>query len=205
MPTATKRSAPKTHDQEYTATQKPALITIRAATYLMISGKGAPGSDAFTDAIGALYGMAFTIKMTRKFAGKEDYPVGKLEALWPDLNVDDPAPNEDEWKWQLMIRTPNDVKQKDLDQAVATLLKRGKGDEVKRVELRSVNEGPCVQALHVGPYNDEHKTLAAMRAFAEKNGFVFAGAHREIYVSDPRRVEPSKLKTILRMPVKKAK
>lgn len=203
MPTATKLDLYKDNKEEYAATLKPALIDIRPATYLLISGKGAPGSTAFTDAIGALYGVAFTIKMTRKFAGKQDYTVGKLEALWPDLDWANSAPNKDQWTWQLMIRTPKAVSQKDLDQAVETLLKRGKGEHVRRVELRSLSEGRCVQALHVGPYEDEQKTVALMRALAEKQGMQLAGTHHEIYLSDPRRVQPSKLKTILRAPVKK--
>ncbi len=202
MPTATKLDLSKEHKQEYAASQKPALMTMKPATYLMITGEGAPGGRAFTDAIGALYGVAFTIKMTRKFAGKQDYAVGKLEAIWPDPNCDGEPIDKDQWTWQLMIRTPKAVSQKDLDQAVATLLKRGKGEHARRVELRSLAEGVCVQALHVGPYEEEHKTLAVMQAFGEKKGFAAARGHHEIYLSDPRRVEPAKLKTILRMQVK---
>jgi hypothetical protein len=85
-----------------------------------------------------------------------------------------------------------------------TLLKRGKGAEAKRVVLRSLSEGRCVQALHVGPYEDEGKTVADMRAFAEKQGLRVVGPHHEIYLSDPRRVAPNKLKTILRQPVTRA-
>jgi hypothetical protein len=193
----------KDHKQEYAAKPKPALVETRPAVYLSIGGKGAPGGAAFSDAIGALYGMAFTIKMTRKFAGKPDYTVCKLEALWPNLNCGVTPPDKDQWTWELMIRTPKFITQEDLRQAVAKLKKRGKGNGVERVALRPLEEGLCVQALHVGPYEEEGKTIAPMLALAEKEGLRPAGPHHEIYLSDPRRVEPSKLKTILRQPVRK--
>jgi hypothetical protein len=180
------------------------MVELKPATYLAISGKGAPGGEAFTASIGALYGMAFTIKMTRKFAGKQDYAVCKLEGQWgsaaePNFAKLPPA----QWLWTLLIRTPEFIKEEDLRQAVAVLLKRGKGEDVKRVRLESLTEGPCVQMLHVGPYDKEPETIAVMRAFAEKQQFQLSGRHHEIYLSDPRRVPPERLKTILRVPVRR--
>ena len=204
MPTAEKVDLYKDNRKEYAATPKPALVEVGRAVYLAISGKGAPGGQAFSEAIGALYGVAFTVKMTRKFAGKRDYAVCKLEALWPDLKCGEPMPDKEQWTWQLMIRTPRFITQKDVSQAIGTLLKRGKGAEVRRVELKSLTEGLCVQALHVGPYDEEERTIAAMQALAKSKGLRFSGTHHEIYLSDPRRLAPSKLKTILRVPVKKA-
>ena len=203
MATSEKLDLYKENKKEYAATSKPALIEMHQATYLSISGEGAPGGTASSDAIGALYGVAFTIKMTRKFAGKRDYAVCKLEALWPNLNCE-AAPDKEHWTWDLMIRTPEFITQKHLRQAIETLLKRRKGTDVQRVELREIKEGLCVQALHVGPYENEGKTIAAMRAFAEKQKMRFTGPHHEVYLSDPRRVAPSKLKTILREPLMKA-
>ncbi len=204
MAAAEKIDLYKDNKDEYKATPKPALVETRPAVYLRISGRGAPGGSEFTDAIGALYGMAFTVKMTRKFAGKRDYAVCKLEAFWPNLNSEGATADKEQWPWELAIRTPEFVTQKDLGQAAETLLKRGKGTAVQRVTLRSLVEGVCVQALHVGPYEKESTTLARMRSFAGKQGLTAAGAHHEIYLSDPRRVEPSKLKTILRQPVVEA-
>ncbi len=198
MPTIQKTDPYKDNKQEYAATPKPALVEIGPAVYLRISGKGTPGGAEFSDAVGALYGIAFTIKMTRKFAGKQDYAVCKLEGLWPDFDCNTP---KDQWQWQLMIRTPKFVTKRDLEQAVQTLLKRGKGKEADRVELVSMREGKCVQALHVGPYDQEAQTVRTMQAFAEKHGLRLMGPHHEIYLSDPRRVEPAKIKTILRIPV----
>ena len=103
----------------------------------------------------------------------------------------------------MMIRTPKFITQKDIAQAVAILQKRGKGAEVERVRLESLKEGLCVQALHVGPYENECATIAAMKSFAESEGLKVHGVHHEIYLSDPRRVAPAKLKTILRLPVEK--
>ncbi|UWZ82963.1 GyrI-like domain-containing protein [Occallatibacter riparius] len=194
----TKLDLYEAHKKEYAASAKPTLVEIRPAVYLTITGQGAPGSPAFTDAIGALYGVAFTVKMTRKFAGKEDYSVCKLEALWPDWGTA-AEPN-----WQLLIRTPEFVTPGDLRDAVRTLAKRGKGDHADRVRLHAISEGLCVQAMHIGPYENESKTIDAMRAFAEKQGMRISGPHHEIYLSDPRRCDPSKLKTILREPVSKA-
>jgi hypothetical protein len=193
----------KLHKAEYAATRKPVLVELKPASYLAISGQGAPGGDLFTASIGALYGVAFTIKMTRKFAGQQDYAVCKLEGQWwSELAADFAKLPKDQWLWKLLIRTTDFIKKDDLRQAVAVLLKRGKGEDVKRVWLESLAEGLCVQMLHVGPYDRECETIAVMKAFAEKQQLVFSGKHHEIYLSDPRRVPPERLKTIVRQPVR---
>jgi len=191
-----------TYRKEYEASRTPALVTTGPASYLAIGGKGTPGGAAFTEAVGALYGVAFTIKMTRKFAGKGDYVVSKLEGLWPDFEDGEPLPDKEQWTWQMMIRTPDFVKQGDLKQAMAVLEKRGKATGAERVRLVTIDEGVCVQSLHVGPYEDEGVTMCAMKSFAESEGMKLNGVHHEIYLSDPRRVAPAKLKTILRHPVR---
>ena len=193
----------KLHKAEYVATRKPVLVELKPASYLAVSGQGAPGGDLFTASIGALYGMAFTIKMTRKFAGLQDYAVCKLEGLWWSESAANFAKlPKDQWLWKMLIRTPDFIKDDDLRQSVAVLLKRGKGEDVKRVRLESLAEGRCVQMLHVGPYEKECETVAGMKALAEKQQLVFSGKHHEIYLSDPRRVPPERLKTIVRQPVR---
>jgi hypothetical protein len=194
----TKLDLQKLHQAEYKASRKPVLVRTKPAQYLAIEGQGAPGNARFQACIGALYGMAFTIKMTRKFAGQQDYAVCKLEGMYFGDLASVP---KDEWKWKLLIRTPDFVKQKDLDAAVATLLKRGKPPEVKEVRLESIREGDCLQMLHVGPYEKEHESISLMRQDAEAGGLKLAGPHHEIYLSDPRRVAPERLKTILRQPI----
>jgi hypothetical protein len=203
MKTAEKVDLYREYSKEYAASRNPALVKVGPATYLSISGQGAPDGSAFTDAIGALYGVAFTVKMTRKFAGKGDYVVSKLEGLWPDFKSGEAIPDKDQWTWQMLIRTPTFATQKEVAEATAVLLKRGKGEDVQRVRLESLQEGLCVQVLHIGPYENEGATVAAMKSFAEGEGLQFHGVHHEIYLSDPRRVAAAKLKTILRHPVER--
>lgn len=197
----TKLDLYKLHRAEYVMPKKPVLVHIKPAQYLAIGGQGAPGGDRFTACLGALYAMAFTIKMTRKFAGKQDYAVCKLEGQW-FFDRDPAAIPRDEWKWKLLLRTPDFIPSSDLDRAATTLLRKGKEPEVKQVELETIKEGQCVQMLHVGPYDRESETIERMRAFAAEKGLSFSGPHHEIYLSDPRRVPPERLKTILREPVR---
>jgi hypothetical protein len=192
----------KLHKDEYVTPGKPILVKTEPAQYLAISGQGAPGSDRFSACIGALYAVAFTIKMTRKFARKQDYAVCKLEGQW-FFEVDPARIPKDQWQWKLLIRTPDFIKEADRQQAVATLLKKRKSRDVEEVKLETINEGQCVQMLHIGPYDREHETIALMRAFAEQNALKLVEPHHEIYLSDPRRTPPERLKTILREPVKK--
>jgi hypothetical protein len=193
----------KLHKDDYVMPRKPALVDIGAATYLAISGQGAPGGELFSDRVGALYGVAFTVKMTRKFAGQQDYAICKLECQWwaGECGGNLSRVPREQWSWKLLIRTPDFVKAEELEKVVAAMLDKGKTQSVREVQLESLAEGPCVQMLHIGPYEKEHETIELMRNFAEKNALRLHGRHHEIYLSDPRRVAPEKLKTILRMPV----
>lgn len=190
----------KLHKAEYVAPNRPVLLRTKPASYLAIDGRGEPGGKRFTACIGALYGMAFTIKMTRKFAGKQDYAVCKLEGQW-FFDGDPSAIPKDQWKWKLMIRTPDFILLKELKAAATTLLKRGKSREVEEVKLEAIEEGLCIQILHVGPYERENGSITLMRDFAHANSLKLVGPHHEIYLSDPRRVPPERLRTILRVPV----
>jgi hypothetical protein len=189
------------HKDEYVTPKVPVFVTIKPAKYLAISGQGAPGGERFTAAVAALYNVAFTIKMTRKFDGKQDYAVSKLEGLW-FLDPAEPPSSRDEWRWKLLIRTPNFVTGRERDTAVATLLAKGKPAEVRGVALETIEEGRCVQVLHVGPYDREADSIALMRAHAREHGFSLDGPHHEVYLSDPRRVPAARLRTILREPVR---
>ncbi len=205
MKTQDKIDLYKLNKEDYASPRKPVLLNVKKAAYLAIEGQGAPGGDVFTDRIGALYAVAFTIKMTRKFGGQQDYAVCKLEGQYwcSDCEGDFSHVPKDQWKWKLFIRTPEFVGEGELKKAVAVLLEKGKTKSVREVRLESITEGQCVQMLHVGPYERERDTIDLMRAFAEKSGLCFRGPHHEIYLSDPRRVAPEKLKTILRMPLTK--
>jgi hypothetical protein len=192
----------KQHKDEYVMPKTPVLVTITPASYLAIAGQGAPGGDRFTAAVGALYNVAFTIKMARKFGGRQDYAVSKLEGLW-FLDPAEPPESRDEWRWKLLIRTPTFVSARERDTAVATLLEKGKPPEVRGVALETISEGQCVQMLHVGPYDREAESIALMRTHAKTHGFALDGPHHEIYLSDPRRVPAARLRTILREPIRR--
>ena len=200
MPTAAKIDLGKLHKADYVAPKQPVLLHIAPARYLAVTGQGRPGGDEFQTRIGALYAIAFTVKMTRKFGGRQDYTVGRLEAQY-FFDGDPAAIPPDEWPWRLLIRTPEFVADTELTEAAAKLIAKGKPAEVKQVKLETIDEGRCVQMLNVGPYEREGDSVAVMCAFAGRHGLKFAGPHHEIYISDPRRVAPAKLKTILRLPV----
>ena len=192
---------------DYATPRAPALVRPHRAQYLAIEGQGEPGGAMFATRLGLLYNLAFTIKMARKFSGKGDYAVCKLEGLWWGKNgsgvsfLDEPRTS---WRWKLLIRTPDFIRAADRKAALAQLRERGKDQAVADVELISLSEGLSVQMLHVGPYASEPESLGRMEGFATAQGLEPHGLHHEIYLSDPRRVAPSRLKTILRMPVRQA-
>ena len=187
------------HRAEYATPKSPALVRVEPAQYLAFDSEGDPNGPGFAEAIGALYGVAFTIKMRKKREGA-DYTVAPLEALWsvPDVTAGEPGAT---WRWTALIRTPDFITGTDLETAFAELERKGKGPAVRRVRLEQLDEGDCVQVLHVGPYSAEKRTIEAMHAFAAAQGRPLRGRHHEIYISDPRRVLPERLKTILRQPV----
>ena len=202
---AAKLDLTRLHKDEYVAPKEPVLIRCRKARYLAVTGKGAPGGEEFQTCIGALYAIAYTVKMRRKLAGKGNYVMGKLEGQYWSADREGPCeiPPE-QLEWRLLIRTPEVVGKSDLAAARRTLAARGKDAGCERVELIDLGEGSCVQMLHVGPYEQERRTIDRMLAWATDQGWQPAGRHHEIYLSDPRRVPPDRLRTILRMPVRKA-
>ncbi|WP_394829780.1 GyrI-like domain-containing protein [Pendulispora albinea] len=188
---------------EYVSPRRPAFIDVSPARYLSVGGRGKPGGGAFEDATGALYSAAFTTKMMLKAKGR-DYTVCKLEALWW---IDGGAPFEkaadDQVHYTLLIRTPDFVDDGALGEAKEALRRKGKSTEhTEKVEIETLQEGRCVQMLHVGPYATERATLDEMTSASRKNRLELCGRHHEIYLSDPRRVPPESLKTILRHPVR---
>jgi hypothetical protein len=187
---------------EYVTPREPVLLTIKPARYLSISGRGEPGGDAFQAAAAALYNVAFAVKLARKAAGR-DYTVSKLEGLWWGRGRSGEFQREPKssWNWQLLIRVPDWIHGREVAQAAESLIKKGKAKDVLSVELVVLNEGRSVQMLHVGAYDQEAETVRRLVEFAAAHRLTFRGKHHEIYLSDPRRVAPSKLRTILRYPV----
>lgn len=187
---------------DYKQAKRPILFQSTPGQYLTFNGNGKPGCEVFQLAVAALYSMAYTIKMTRKAAGLGDYVICKLEAMWwAEGNDNISLVDQDLWQWKLMIRTPECVSNTDLHSARQALQAKGKASGIKKIQMEIIDEGSCVQMLHVGPYEKEHKTIAIMQEFMFDHDLKPLGHHHEIYVSDPRRIEPEKLKTILRQPV----
>jgi hypothetical protein len=190
------------HKDEYVTPREPVLIAVKPARYLSMQGRGEPGGEAFQAATEALYTVAFTVKMARKTAGR-DYAVSKLEGLWWGKSREGNFRQEPRtsWNWQLLIRVPDWIQARETAQCAEGLLKKGKPRDVLKVELVVLNEGRVVQMLHVGPFDQEADTIRRMAACAEAHHLAFRGKHHEIYLSDPRRIPASKLRTILRYPV----
>lgn len=202
MPSAKKLDLYKLHAAEYVAPRSPSLVATKPGRYLAISGAGDQDGPAFGEKVGALYAMAYTIKMGKKQLG-QDYKVAGLEGLWwaAGGSAKLMTTRRDAWRWKLLIRVPDYIKAGCLTMAARMLLAKGKGKAVAEVKLERIAEGRCVQMLHVGPYATEGVTIEAMLELAKAHGLRFTGRHHEIYLSDPRRVRPEKLRTILRHPV----
>jgi hypothetical protein len=197
------RSAKRPARPDLAASPEPALVRVAPARALAVDGKGEPGGEAFHRALEALYGAAWTVKMKiRKPAGKAA-AIGPLEGLWWGLEPGHPPAERRDWRWKLLLRVDPPVGARELAAARRALEARGRGAGEVRVEV--LREGACVQAMHVGPYRDEPATIERMEAFARERNLAFAGAHHEIYLSDPRRTAPSRLRTILRHPVRPAR
>jgi len=186
----------KLHKTDYAAPKKPKLVTVGRAQYLSVDGRGAPGSEAYTAAVGALYAVAYTLKFACKAEGR-DFVVCKLEA---DYGLDEPIDpaKPESWTWRLMIRVPDFVEASQWSAAKDNLVAKGENALAQDITLVVTEPGTCVQMLHVGPYDKQADTLEVMQAFADSEGHTFKGQHHEVYLSDPRRVEPERLKTILR-------
>jgi hypothetical protein len=199
----------KKYKPYFTAKTKPEVVQIEKATFLSICGKGDPSAPPFTEKIEALYPVAYTLKFASKDKGK-DFTVSKLEGLWwydeqkyPGKSVSTAVDvPRSEWEYRLLIRLPDFITKKDVDKAIETVIVKKNLELARQIEFYEMNEGKAVQMLHVGPFSTEPETLMIMSTFMEENQFTRNGLHHEIYLSDFRKTEPGKLKTILREPVK---
>ncbi|MCB2213626.1 GyrI-like domain-containing protein [bacterium] len=206
MPTTDKLDLYKQHKDQYKATQQPQILTLPPIPYLAVDGEGKPGDDLFAEIMGALYGMAYTLKFMAREQGR-DYVVAKLEGMWyPVGGFDQPIENPSEmtWQYKLLVRVPEFITDANLAAAREQLAKKKKEGPFEKVHLEVISEGTVVQAMHIGPYAEETPTLERMHAYAAEQGYKHTHGHHEIYLGDPRRVAPEKLKTLLRTPVEKA-
>lgn len=184
--------------------KEPSIVDVPSMSFLILDGKGDPDGSDFQDAVQALYGATFTIKFALKAAkvGPE-YTVPPLEGLWwmaGDRPFDQQA--REEWLWRAMIMQPPHITAAHLSGAVGTLSKKKPSPSLSKLRLEAFHEGLSVQIMHVGPYSEEGPTIERLHKFAEEKGYELRGKHHEIYMGDPRRAAPEKLKTILRHPIK---
>lgn len=202
----------KEYREFYLPKETPEIVRVPKANYIAVRGQGDPNEagGAYQQAIGVLYAVAYTLKMSRKTAhrieGFFDYVVPPLEGFWwrddaADVIVADKA----SFRWISVIRLPDFVTEEDLAWAVETAGAKKKLD-CSAAEFLTVDEGLCVQILHVGSYDDEPASVARMDAYLERNGYVNdmgAGRlHHEIYLSDARKVAPEKRRTVIRHPIR---
>ena len=182
----------------------PVLVDVPRLSFLMVDGKGDPTSgEMFQSALGSLYGLAYTLKFMLK-KKRVEFTVMPLEALWwtEGRGSFDPDRRGD-WQWTAMIAIPEEIKRADLRQAAAEAAAKKPEIDYAAVRLESWKEGRCVQILHVGPYAEERPTLERLHAFLTAEGYILNGKHHEIYLGDPRRTAPEKLKTVVRQPVRR--
>lgn len=189
----------------YTSPRKPSIIDVPPGRFLTYTGRGEPGGEEYKSSIGALYTVAYTLKFMSKDRGR-DFTVLPLEGLWW---FDDPKEffhdvPRSEWNWKSMIRIPDFVTEKQVEEArVEAKAKKGL-EAVDRVMLEEYEEGLSAQIMHIGPYAEEMPTIAELHDFIRKAGYERRGHHHEIYLSDPNRTAPEKLKTLIRQPVERA-
>jgi hypothetical protein len=202
----------KEYKEFYMPAARPSIVTVPPMNYIAVRGEGDPNAEdgAYKQAIGLLYGIAFTIKMSKKgdhrIEGFFDYVVPPLEGFWWQDGVKwiDYA-RKDQFQWISVIRLPDFVTKKDFDWAVAEATRKKKTD-FSRAEFLTCDEGLCVQCLHIGSYDDEPATVEQMHRYMEELGYALditeQRLHHEIYLSDVRKVAPEKLKTVIRHPIR---
>ncbi len=203
----------KEYREFYMPKDKPAIVTIPPTNYIAVRGQGDPNLEGgeYKQAIGLLYGIAYTVKMSKKsdrrMEGYFDFVVPPLEGFWWQDGAEGvDYGRKDAFQWISCIRMPDFVTEEDFRWAVSEAAAKKKTD-FSKVEFLPVSEGLCVQCMHIGPYDDEPATVAKMHAFIGLQGYApditDRRRHHEIYLSDARKVSPEKLKTVIRHPIRK--
>ena len=205
----------KEYKEFYMPKNKPEIVTVPKANYIAVRGKGNPNEidGAYQKAISILYAVAYTLKMSykteHKIEGFFEYVVPPLEGFWWQYNVDgiDYA-DKAAFNWISVIRLPEFITQKDFEWAVETASEKKKLD-CSSAEFLTVDEGLCVQIMHIGAFDDEPQTVALMDEYIAQNGYendiTESRLHHEIYLSDARKVAPEKWKTVIRHPIKRSR
>lgn len=203
----------KEYKEFYLPKNKPQIVTVPRMNYIAVRGKGNPNEEggAYKASIGVLYAIAYTIKMSKmgdhRIEGYFDYVVPPLEGFWWQEGMDGfDYGNKSAFQWISVIHLPDFVTKEDFDWAVAEATRKKKLDCTK-AEFLTIEEGECVQIMHLGAFDDEPATVAVMDAYLDANGyendFSQSRRHHEIYLSDARKVAPEKWKTVIRHPVRR--
>ncbi len=186
------------------------IVDVPELAFLMIDGRGDPAtSEEYHDAVGALYGVAYTLKFALKKGDPErDFKVAPLEGLWW-ADAEKPSMAElqaerDAWNWTMMIAVPVAVTAAEVAAALEAAARRRLLPAAAGIRLERFAEGLAAQIMHVGPYSEEAPTIERLHAFVGEQGYELRGRHHEIYLGDPRRTAPERLRTVLRHPVKEA-
>ena len=201
----TKVNFKKTMKHLYNPPKKFERVDVPEMQFIMVDGHGDPNTaQEYQDAVEALYAVAYKMKFISKKTLEKDYTVPPLEGLWWAEDMATFTTREKSaWDWTMMIMTPDWITPEIFAEAVAQVRKAKNPAALDKVRLERYHEGLSVQIMHIGSYDDEGPVLAKMHnEFIPENGFVENGKHHEIYLSDPRRVAPEKLKTVLRQPVR---
>ncbi len=193
--------------QYYTASIKqPQVVTIPSINFLMIDGHGDPNTAPdYSAVVSALYTLSYTLKFDLKKQGATpDYKVFPLQGLWWSSNMDDfLTGNKSNWDWTMMIVQPDWVNPEDIERAKVKALAKVTQAVLDRARFEPFEEGLAVQLMHIGPYSAEAPNIARLHQFAYDQGYQLTGKHHEIYLGDPNKATPEKLKTIIRQPVGK--
>lgn len=204
----------KEYKEFYMPKAKPEIVTVPKMNYLAVRGSGDPNVEGgeYKASIGLLYAIAFTIKMSKmgshKIEGYFDYVVPPLEGFWwQDGEEGIDYAHKEKFQWISVIRLPDFVTEDDFKWAISEATVKKKQD-FSKVEFLTIEEGLCVQCMHIGAYDDEPATIALMHEYMEQQGYMLditdLRKHHEIYLSDARRVAPEKLKTVIRHPIRRA-
>ncbi|MGE5680619.1 MAG: GyrI-like domain-containing protein [Bacillota bacterium] len=197
---------------------KVSVVDVPEMNFIMVDGKGDPNnSELFNDAVESLYSVAYSVKFSLKRQYSKaslseasvtedkafpDYTVPPLEGLWwcgdntGQFNIDD----KETWKWTLMIMQPDFITPADIDSAVRNVSGKKKLESLRSIRFEKYKEGRTAQIMHIGPYADEAPSVKRLHCFIQENGYRLSGKHHEIYLSDPKKSKPEKMKTIIRQP-----
>ncbi|MFI6689714.1 GyrI-like domain-containing protein [Streptomyces sp. NPDC050485] len=202
MTTARTIDFKKVHKALYTATASPALLDAPQLAVLAVDGVGDPSGTVYREAVEALYGVSYALRFALKKAGVITYPVMPLEGLWwgsEDRELI--TQSRDTWNWTMLIMQPPDVTRELAAQAIAATAKKKATAALQEIRLQQLTEGRCAQILHSGPYSEEAGTVDRLVSHLHQHGYQISGKHHEIYLSNPTRSTPDKLRTIIRYPV----